>query len=247
MVIKPLLYHSLLALEPVPEHIVLVGDSILDNAAYIPFPKGADVTTHCLRAGLHVTLLAQDGAVMSHVPRVQLPRVPDSANMILLSVGGNNGLRALSKLRREPWTTLTTFFSDFEAEYAALLDTVQEMHPALPLLICTIYQAQIPHLFLSSVAYVGVRLMNRIIRKCAAARGLPILDLWEVFDRREDYANAIEPGTPGGHKIVRNLLRFIRDGMPQRAVTYADTRYDTGYNPVQHAHFNEGRVYGAQQ
>ena len=74
------------------KHLVLLGDSILDNGAYTG--DGPDVATQ-LRALLapedKVTLLATDGDVTADIAR-QLQRLPADATHLILSVGGNDAL-----------------------------------------------------------------------------------------------------------------------------------------------------------
>ncbi len=212
------------------EHIILLGDSILDNAPYVT-PRPECVLHQVRAAGCRATLRARDGAVMSHVRDKQLQlRLPLDATVLVLSIGGNNGLRALARMQHAPWTTLTSFFGDFRREYEELVDHVL-LSQELPLVLCTIYQPQFREThgwLVQAVVDVGVRLMNRAIRGAAEAHGLAVLDLWAIFTRREDYANAIEPGIPGGHKLVRNLVQLLRDGAHRagRYVLYADDAYD---------------------
>src|ERR1700749_1031616 len=73
-------------------HVVLLGDSIFDNAAYVVV--GADVIPH-LRAlapeGWRATLAAVDGSVVGDVAG-QLKRVPDDSTHLIVSAGGNDAL-----------------------------------------------------------------------------------------------------------------------------------------------------------
>ena len=73
-------------------HIVLLGDSIFDNASYTR--GGPDVITQVrerLPQGWKATLLAVDGSVTLNVP-AQLERLPQDASHLVLSVGGNDAL-----------------------------------------------------------------------------------------------------------------------------------------------------------
>ena len=73
-------------------HVVLVGDSIFDNAAYTD--GGPDVVSQVrglLPPGWDATLLAVDGAITDGVAG-QLARLPEQATHLVLSVGGNNAL-----------------------------------------------------------------------------------------------------------------------------------------------------------
>jgi hypothetical protein len=77
-------------------HIVLVGDSIFDNAAYVEEGAAVDLLLASKTKGAKVTLLAVDGHVTTDVP-AQLSAFPDDATHVFVSCGGNDALRALSE------------------------------------------------------------------------------------------------------------------------------------------------------
>ena len=86
-------------------HLVLIGDSILDNAAYTR--GGPDVVSQVrglLAPGWEATLLAVDGSTTDHVAD-QLGRLPKQATHLVLSVGGNDALmhQRILGLRHRPW------------------------------------------------------------------------------------------------------------------------------------------------
>src|SRR5512134_992699 len=74
------------------KHVVLLGDSVCDNAAYVP--GGPDVVQQ-LRAALpdgwRATLSAVDGSVIGDVAR-QLATLPAGASHLVVSSGGNDAL-----------------------------------------------------------------------------------------------------------------------------------------------------------
>ena len=73
-------------------HVVLLGDSIFDNARYVP--GGPSVIEHLRRslpAGWRATLLARDGAGTAEMDR-QLDLLPPDATHLVVSVGGNDAL-----------------------------------------------------------------------------------------------------------------------------------------------------------
>lgn len=73
-------------------HIVLLGDSIFDNARYVP--GGPSVVEHLRRAlpaAWRATLLAVDGSVAADVVR-QLADLPADATHLVVSAGGNDAL-----------------------------------------------------------------------------------------------------------------------------------------------------------
>jgi hypothetical protein len=74
-------------------HIILLGDSVFDNAAYVS--RDPDVLRQLeqmLPQGRKATLLARDGAVISEIGN-QLRGLPSDATHLVISVGGNDALR----------------------------------------------------------------------------------------------------------------------------------------------------------
>ena len=73
-------------------HLILLGDSIFDNAFYVP--GGPSVIEHVRRllpSPWKATLLAIDGAKVASVFD-QLEHMPSDATHLVLSIGGNNAL-----------------------------------------------------------------------------------------------------------------------------------------------------------
>src|SRR5678816_3159912 len=108
-------------------HLVLLGDSIFDNAAYTN--GGPDVVAQ-LRALLpkdwKASLLAVDGSTTDDVP-AQLARLPHDATHIVLSVGGNDALIQLAVLEKpvslvaEAVGALADIASEFEVRYRVVV------------------------------------------------------------------------------------------------------------------------------
>src|SRR5438270_7725297 len=86
-------------------HVVLLGDSIFDNARYVPDrPPVVEQVRRGLPAGWKATLVAVDGHTVEDMA-MQLPRVPADASHLVVSVGGNDALGA-GGLVREPAATV---------------------------------------------------------------------------------------------------------------------------------------------
>ena len=74
------------------KHIILLGDWVFDNAAYVA--GGTDVLEQVreqLPVGWRATLRAVDGSVIGSVER-QLDQLPPEASHLVISVGGNDAL-----------------------------------------------------------------------------------------------------------------------------------------------------------
>ena len=123
-------------------HIVLLGDSIFDNARYTE--RGPDVISQVrqlLPPGWRACLRAVDGATAEDVP-FQLQHVPPDASHLVLSVGGNDALMSSSILNISYSTSqavaaLADVSRRFEEKYRHAVGACQQLN--LPLTICTIY------------------------------------------------------------------------------------------------------------
>jgi len=204
-------------------HIVLLGDSIFDNAAYVA--GGPDVIQQ-LRArlpdGWQATLRARDGAITGSVAS-QLASLPAGATHLVVSIGGNDALSHISVLEdtansiASALNRLADIVDGFKRNYSAMLDGVLRVRR--PTAVCTIYEPRFPDARLQRLGVTALSLFNDCITREAFARGLPLLDLRLICDRDEDYANPIEPSVKGGDKIAAAIVRAVAEGDFSKART----------------------------
>jgi lysophospholipase L1-like esterase len=202
------------ASSPNPGHIVLLGDSIFDNAAYV---GGAPDVVRQLRAVLpgrwRATLLAVDGAVSDSVAR-QLQSLPSDASLLVVSVGGNDALGDAYLLQQsarsvgEGVTRLAEAQAQFARRYAAMVEAV--VATGVPAALCTIYDANFPPPE-GTVIKAALSLFNDIITRAAFSRGLALIDLRLICSEPGDYANPIEPSEQGGAKIAAAIAALATD------------------------------------
>jgi lysophospholipase L1-like esterase len=194
-------------------HLVLLGDSIFDNGAYVS--GGPDVVAQLrsrLPQGWSASLLAVDGAVASDVA-CQLTRVPVEATHLVVSAGGNDALGASGILAEKASSVSRAVHRLAEARdrfckaYENMLKAVLERQ--LPTALCTIYDANYPEPQ-AKVITAALTLFNDVITRSAFRRGLPLIDLRLICDRADDYANPIEPSEKGGDKIARAIAQVIQ-------------------------------------
>ena len=194
-------------------HVVLLGDSIFDNAAYVAgAPDVVRQVRQRLPPGVEATLAAVDGSTIREV-RQQLRHVPDSATHLVLSVGGNDALGssdflgAPARSTAEALLGLADIGDEFERGYHSMLAEV--LARGLPTAVCTIYYPRFPDATLQKVAVAGLVVFNDCIVHAAFAQGLPLLDLRLICTEEGDYANPIEPSARGGEKISRAIVEFV--------------------------------------
>jgi len=170
-------------------HVVLLGDSIFDNAAYVPDrPAVIDQVRRGLPKGWKATLVAVDGATVADIV-TQLPRVPGDATHLVLSVGGNDALSA-SGLLREPAATVgdalaivSEALEEFRDAYTTMVRDVLRL--GKPLATCTVYDA-IPILGKPELAALAA--FNDVITRTAVSVGVPLVDLRLICDNPGDYS-----------------------------------------------------------
>jgi len=196
-------------------HIVLLGDSIFDNAAYVN--GGPDVIQQLrteLPTGWRATLCAVDGNMTTNVQR-QLDQVPNDASCLVVSIGGNDAIDSADVLAygaqsvAEALTHLAGKTDQFEYNYQTMLRAV--LARQLPTVLCTIYYPRFPEADFQRVAVTSLAVFNDCIIRAAFAHGLPLLDLRLVCNEKADFANPIEPSVQGGAKIAASIKHIVTE------------------------------------
>jgi len=215
--------------------VILLGDSIFDNAIYVPgAPAVVEQLNTLLGNSGNANLLAVDGHVTHHVAG-QARDIPDDATHLFVSVGGNDALGIAHVLHHNGpaqslLAVLTQNQSEFQANYRNMLDDLIPRN--LPLTVCTIYDA-VPDMeaLTHASAAMALSLFNDVIVREATSRGLPVIDLRTVCDAAEDYSTVspIEPSAIGGEKITRAILHVLlnHDFDGAGACVYGKTEAET--------------------
>jgi hypothetical protein len=194
-------------------HVVLLGDSIFDNAAYTS--GGPDVVAQVrglLPSGWSASLLAIDGSTTDDIAH-QMERLPAEATHLILSVGGNNALNHASVLNTPVSSTaqglglMADVAVDFETRYRSAIEAC--LRPGLPLSVCTIYNGCFPDATYQRVVSVALMVFNDAILKVAIEHRLLVIELRLVCADPRDYANPIEPSSVGGEKIARIIAALV--------------------------------------
>jgi hypothetical protein len=205
-------------------HVVLLGDSIFDNARYVPDrPPVIEQVRRGLPLGWKGTLVAVDGHTVEDIA-MQLPRVPADATHVVVSIGGNDALMASGLLQQRAGTVgaalamVAEALGEFRAAYAAMLKSVLAL--GKPTAICTVYDA-IP--ILGDPERAALAGFNDVISRAAIVAGIPLIDLRVICTHADDYSplSPIEPSVVGGAKIADAICRVLREhdfGKPRCAV-----------------------------
>lgn len=194
-------------------HVVLLGDSIFDNASYVVGgPAVIDHLRGALPTGWTATLRAVDGSVIADIP-AQLDRLPAGATHLVVCIGGNDALGHRHLLLSDTPATfaevlgrLGAIRDAFQLAYRHMLSRVTAAR--LPTTVCTVYDA-VP--LLNSAARAGLAVFNEVILGEAARARVPVIDLRLVCPDAADYSpmSPIEPSATGGSKIARAIVRTV--------------------------------------
>jgi lysophospholipase L1-like esterase len=200
------------------KRIILLGDSIIDNGAYVRAGE-PDVASQlqALLPERAVIKRAVDGAVCADVLSSQVGDL-QSTERIILSVGGNDALQHVDLLEAATATTakdvlvrLGTIREEFHRTYASLLDRLATTRT--PVMVLTVYNPCFDGHGMDATyqqaAEGAISIFNDVIQQEAHRRSFDILELRTLFSDQADYANPIEPSAIGGAKLARAINAWL--------------------------------------
>jgi len=197
------------------KHIVLLGDSIFDNAPYVN--GGPDVIAHLRRqipAEWKACLRAADGSIVEDV-QGQIFDLPDDVTHLIVSAGGNNALLNAGILQQQASSSaevlnrMADVAGTFADHYHEMLQAVLSLNK--PAAVCTIYYPRMRLPLMQKLALAALTIFNDVIIKQAFLAGVPLIDLRLVCNEGTDYANEIEPSVAGGEKIAAAIVRLVNE------------------------------------
>jgi hypothetical protein len=200
-----------------PRQLILLGDSIFDNKAYLQ-PGERDVVAH-LRAKLlpadwSVELWAVDGCAAADVSaQLERGRLEPPA-VFILSVGGNDALGYADLLSDPASESLADVLQrlygireSFREGYADTLDRILDL--GQPLTVCTIYNPRFTQENMQQAAEAALSIFNDVIAHEALRRELGVVDLRDVCIEDVHFANEIEPSELGGEAIADAIVAAV--------------------------------------
>lgn len=195
-------------------HLVLLGDSILDNVTYVtPGPNVLTQVRSAMPSDWRVSQLAFDGSVAKDV-EAQLLNLPIDASHLVISAGGNDLLQEVDLLvcpvstATEALLLLDEAVRKFETAYRNVVQLALERR--LPLLLCTIYDCNFQDMQFQRCARLAIALFDDVIIRVATENKLPVIDLRFVCCEPAHYANEIEPSVAGGERIAAAIAKATR-------------------------------------
>ena len=200
------------------KRIILLGDSIIDNGAYVR-PGEPDVAKQLQALLPRHTIVkrAVDGAICADVLDSQVNGL-ERADHIVLSAGGNDALQhidlldtAIETTAKEVLVRLWTLREEFRRTYASLLDRLALTRR--PVLVLTVYNpcfdGQGMEATYQQAAESAVSILNDVIQQEGQCRSFDILELRTLFSDQADYANPIEPSAIGGAKLAKGVSAWV--------------------------------------
>lgn len=194
-------------------HLALLGDSIFDNGGYTGGkPEVIAQVRDALPSDWKASLFAVDGATTRDIAS-QLARLPSDVTDLVLSVGGNDALGRSdildmpAKSTAQAFTMLADAIREFETAYRKVVALC--IRVGLPLTICTIYNGNFPELNFQRRASTAVAVFDDAIIRVGGENRLTVIELRQICDRPEDYANQIEPSSIGGAKIAKVIAGVV--------------------------------------
>ena len=194
------------------KHVILLGDSIFDNAIYVPgYPSVIKQLQNQLSSEWKATLLAIDGNVTEDVLS-QTARMPEDATHMVISCGGNDALGYIGMLN-DPANSVSEVLqrfadirSKFQTAYEQMLSHVLSL--SLSTAVCTIYDS-IPDLGQDAAA--ALSFFNDVILREAFTMNVLVIDLRLTVTDISDYSeiSPIEPSVTGGEKIVQAISQLL--------------------------------------
>lgn len=183
-------------------NVILMGDSVLNNANYVPEGKSVFDT---LKTKLsNILNVSKDGATMNDLYG-QLDKIPINLNneetYIFISAGGNNILNKGASLTSNDVIQLFNNYMDFLEALRAKLSNVQ-------INIINLYLPANPRYQTYKAA---IDQWNQLINDNSSKIGAMynVVDLHSLLTRPEDFIYDIEPSETASEKIA-NLIYLTR-------------------------------------
>lgn len=182
-------------------NIVLIGDSMLNNSAYVLSGQSIpDLISKDLEKTTGTTLynFAKDGATINDCYS-QLDKISTDLNnsntSIFISVGGNNILNSRTKMDS---TSITNLFN----QYIELIKSIKTRSPNAELVVLNLYFPVRSHY---KSYYDAIEQWNKLLED-NTFQGYKLIQTNNLLVTADDFTYDIEPSFKGGKKIVKAIL-----------------------------------------
>ena len=182
-------------------NIVLIGDSMLNNSAYVLSGQSIpDLISKDLEKTTGTTLynFAKDGATINDCYS-QLDKISTDLNnsntSIFISVGGNNILNSRTKMDS---TAINNLFD----QYIELIKSIKSRVPIAELIALNLY---FPVRSQYKSYYNAIEQWNKLLED-NTFQGYKLIQTNKMLVTADDFTYDIEPSFKGGKKIVKAIM-----------------------------------------
>jgi len=188
------------------ESVILLGDSIFKNNAYVPYGSSIEAQLKNRLPDKELLCLAQDNSSIMDVYK-QVEQIPEeyknSNTIIFLSIGGNDILQnyVYDYNDLDNMELLNIGFK----EYKKLIQTIHREIPNAKLVVVDIYY---PDKSRFKEFYPVIKEWNKLIYEYAKTQNIGVIKISSTLKGADDFSFAIEPSSIGGNKIVNELLIY---------------------------------------
>jgi lysophospholipase L1-like esterase len=181
--------------------IVLIGDSMLNNSAYVSANQSVPDLLSKKLVGNTVYNFAKDGATINDC-YAQLDKISTELNnsrtYIVVSCGGNNILSSRSLKSSD----MNNLFN----EYSELLKSIKTRVPNASLYVINLYTPTNSHY----VSYhKAIDQWNQLLEDNKSSLKYKIINTSSLLVTDEDFTYNIEPSEKGGKKIVEAIVNSL--------------------------------------
>jgi len=181
--------------------IVLIGDSMLNNSAYVLANQSVPDLLSKKLVGNTVYNFAKDGATINDC-YAQLDKISTELNnsrtYIVVSCGGNNILSSRSLKSSD----MNNLFN----EYSELLKSIKTRVPNASLYVINLYTPTNSHY----VSYhKAIDQWNQLLEDNKSSLKYKIINTSSLLVTDEDFTYNIEPSEKGGKKIVEAIVNSL--------------------------------------
>lgn len=181
--------------------VVLIGDSMLNNSAYVEGNQSVPDLLSKNLVGNTVYNFAKDGATINDC-YAQLDKIStelnNSSTSIIVSCGGNNILSSRS--------LKTTDMNNLFNQYSKLLKSIKTRVPNASVYVLNLYTPTNSHY----VSYhEAIDQWNQLLEDNKSSLQYKIINTSSLLVTDEDFTYNIEPSEKGGRKIVEAILNNI--------------------------------------
>ena len=185
------------------QNIVLIGDSILNNSAYVSQDQSVPDLLSKKMTGHTIYNFAKDGSTLNDC-YIQLDKISlelnNSNTTIFLSCGGNN---ILNNLKTHDPKAITNLFR----QYKELITSIKTWVPNASLYVLNLYYPIDGHY---KSYYKTIEQWNTLLLEDSISDlKYTLIDLSSLLVLKDDFTYGIEPSFKGGQKIVDAISNTV--------------------------------------